>query len=269
MQNATQLRLLCQPYGDLPLTLDWLKDGQLIYTHSAAQLTPSADLSSSGPNQQQQQQQQAADTLGRYHVSTRRSAQRPLVGLDSELVVANPRRSDAGLYTCAARNAYGSAERKLRLLVQEPPEAPQLIDLVHISSRSVGLRWLAPFDGNSPILRYIVEFRKQPAGKSSCRPLSPPIQLSPSANRKPKPNPQTQTRRRAGGRAVGLGLVAAGGPVGEAGAREESRPGPAVVALRRAGRALSRQHRGCRDERPRAAGASAGAAHCARAGAAN
>lgn len=70
------------------------------------------------------------------------------------------RRSDAATFTCVARNAYGQAERKLRLIVQESPEAPEVVDVAHIASRSISLRWLAPFDGNSPIIKYIIEYRK-------------------------------------------------------------------------------------------------------------
>lgn len=162
MQNASQIRLLCQPFGELPLTLSWLKDGQLIYTHSTQ-----SDLSSAGSAFNQIQQ---PPPPLRYHVNTRRSLQRPAIGLESELVLTAVRRPDAGIFACTARNAFGQAERKLRLVVQEPPEAPEVVDVAHISSRSISLRWLAPFDGNSPVAKYLVEYRKH-SGKCSAPPL--------------------------------------------------------------------------------------------------
>lgn len=166
-QNASQLRLLCQPFGEFPLTLDWLKDGQLIYTHTAGDLSLLSAPSSPAVNFNQ------LELAGRLHVNTRRgSGTRPagsqvsphwLAGhqVDSELVLTGLRRADGGLYSCAARNAFGQAERQLRLLVQEPPEAPEVVDVAHIGSRSIGLRWLAPFDGNSAIVKYLVEYRRQ------------------------------------------------------------------------------------------------------------
>lgn len=173
-QNASQLRLLCQPFGELPLTLDWLKDGQLVYTHSIGDLSSSSSSSSSSAAQQQQPSRSSAgfsqlEMAGRLHVNTRRGSpslranQHWLANhqVDSELVLTNLRRQDGGLYTCSARNAYGQAERQLRLLVQEPPEPPEVVDVGHIGSRSIGLRWLSPFDGNSPIVKYLVEFKRQ------------------------------------------------------------------------------------------------------------
>lgn len=175
-QNASQLRLLCQPFGEFPLTLDWLKDGQLIYTHTAGDLSllspagsQTHQLPSSAPNSLNFNQLELA---GRLHVNTRRGSGRALGTqvsphwltshqVDSELVLTGLRRTDGGLYSCAARNAFGQAERQIRLLVQEPPEAPEVVDVAHIGSRSIGLRWLAPFDGNSAIVKYLVEYRRQ------------------------------------------------------------------------------------------------------------
>lgn len=167
VQNTSLTQLICSPSGDLPLTVDWIKDGQLIYTHTWQQ----AASSSSGNILKHQ-----LDLGPRYRVTTGERVQSRhtkiatfvhpnsnmnVISLDSELSISSLKRQDGGLYSCSARNAYGQAERKLSLLVQEPPEAPELIDITHISSRSIGLRWLAPYDGNSPILKYTIEFRKQ------------------------------------------------------------------------------------------------------------
>lgn len=101
-----------------------------------------------------------AEQLGLTEMHSRAGSNGP-VALESELMFVGPlNRLDAAQYTCVVRNAYGSSERKLRLIVMEPPEAPQLVDVAHISSRSIGLRWPIPFDGNSPILKYIVEYRR-------------------------------------------------------------------------------------------------------------
>ena len=155
-QNTSLARLLCAPLGDPPLQLDWLKDGRLIHSSSSSSSAATAGLMA------------APGQLGhRFHVNTRPipATGGPPRGLESELLLSQLGRHDAGLYTCSARNAYSSAERHLRLLVQEPPEAPNLLDAAHVSSRSVALRWLAPFDGNAPILKYVVEYKRQPPGE--------------------------------------------------------------------------------------------------------
>lgn len=150
---ATQVRLLCLPFGELPLFVDWLKDGQLVFSSTNSPLDDSPQQAS------QRHDESSAQLVARAHVNVRKSERRAN-GLESELILTNVRRSDAGLYACHARNAFGSAERKLQLLLQEPPSAPETIDVAHISSRSLALRWLAPFDGQSPIFKYLVESRK-------------------------------------------------------------------------------------------------------------
>lgn len=172
-QNTSLVRLVCSPYGDYPMQLDWLKDGHLIHTHSSggANLHGGAAAdnnleSGHGESSSSPVLLEPTSANSRYHVSSRWNAHRSTLasssGLESELLLANLGRHDAGLYACSARNAFGQSERKLRLVVQEQPEAPSMVDVARISSRSISLRWLAPFDGNSPITKYVVEYKKQP-----------------------------------------------------------------------------------------------------------
>lgn len=156
-KTGSQLRLLCEPSGELPMQIDWLKDGRLVQSHTMTDERPE-------PRHQLGAGLELADSSGRYHMNTRRkstSGQLTVAQLESELLITDLRRPDAGLYSCLVRNQFGEAQRKMRLLLQEAPEAPELVDVAHISSRSIGLRWLSPFDGNAPILRYVVEYRRQ------------------------------------------------------------------------------------------------------------
>lgn len=179
VQNTNQTRLLCQPFGDLPLTVDWFKDGQLVYSHTWTHQTAigtnhqvdvyprcSVETRERRANLGSTSQQHHQSTIGQSHqmaTSKVSTTSHPLnaVFLESQLSIVALRRSDGGIYSCIARNAFGQAERKLRLLVQEPPEAPEVVDIAYISSRYISLRWLAPPDGNSPIVKYIVEYRRQ------------------------------------------------------------------------------------------------------------
>lgn len=151
-KTNSQVRLFCEASGELPMQVDWLKDGQLVQAHTLVEESRGS-LANVVSNDQM-------ELSSRYHVNTRRKLAANAQQLESELLIVGVRRSDAGLYSCVAHNQFGQAERKLRLLAQEAPEPPELVDVAHISSRSIGLRWLSPFDGNSPILRYVVEYRR-------------------------------------------------------------------------------------------------------------
>ena len=174
-QNTSLVRLVCSPYGDFPIQLEWLKDGHLVHTYSSSGAGDTTNFNGiiggghDGPQSVPSSSSETSSSSGRFHVSTRwnshRSPSGAPNGLDSELLLVNLSRHDASVYTCSARNAFGNAERKLRLIVQEQPEAPAMVDVARISSRSIALRWLAPFDGNSPITKYVIEYRKQPGGK--------------------------------------------------------------------------------------------------------
>jgi hypothetical protein len=53
------------------------------------------------------------------------------------------------------------------LCFPEVPEVPYGLRVLDKSGRSVQLSWAAPYDGNSPIKRYLVEY-KISRGESSC-----------------------------------------------------------------------------------------------------
>lgn len=41
----------------------------------------------------------------------------------------------------------------------EVPEAPRALKVLDKSGRLVQLSWSAPYDGNSPIIRYLIEYK--------------------------------------------------------------------------------------------------------------
>lgn len=42
----------------------------------------------------------------------------------------------------------------------EPPEPPANFRVLETTSRSVKVQWRKPYDGNSPVLGYVVQYRK-------------------------------------------------------------------------------------------------------------
>ncbi|KAG9508722.1 Down syndrome cell adhesion molecule-like protein, partial [Fragariocoptes setiger] len=115
----------------------------------------------SSVNEQQQQQDSAAGgktTAG--GMETGLQVARRMDELESQLVAPYAHRIDSGSYTCVARNAFGVAERHTRLLVLEVPDEPRSLEPLDVGARSIRLRWRAPFDGHTPITRYLIEYRQ-------------------------------------------------------------------------------------------------------------
>ncbi|XP_049852755.1 Down syndrome cell adhesion molecule-like protein 1 homolog [Schistocerca gregaria] len=68
-------------------------------------------------------------------------------------------RTDTARFVCIAANEYGSDRSEILLVVQEPPETPVNFHVSNYSSRSVSLAWEPPYDGNSRITHYVVQYK--------------------------------------------------------------------------------------------------------------
>uniref|UniRef100_A0A673G3H8 Protein sidekick-1-like n=1 Tax=Sinocyclocheilus rhinocerous TaxID=307959 RepID=A0A673G3H8_9TELE len=66
---------------------------------------------------------------------------------------------DIGDYTCRVISPAGNDSKTARLEVIELPHSPRNLQVAlnATDSRTVLLSWVRPFDGNSPLLRYIIE----------------------------------------------------------------------------------------------------------------
>ncbi|XP_006889806.1 PREDICTED: protein sidekick-1-like [Elephantulus edwardii] len=84
---------------------------------------------------------------------------RIMVERDGSLVISQTWSGDIGDYTCQLVSQGGNDSRTARLEVIELPHPPQnlLASLNASHSQAVRLSWVRPFDGNSPVLYYIVE----------------------------------------------------------------------------------------------------------------
>ncbi|BFF92546.1 Down syndrome cell adhesion molecule-like protein Dscam2 [Drosophila madeirensis] len=80
-------------------------------------------------------------------------------GVDSQLTIGHSDRHDSGVYRCVAENPYGRAEQIIYLAVQERPDTPSNLEVFEVGSRTVKLSWRRPFDGNSPVLSYLVQYQ--------------------------------------------------------------------------------------------------------------
>ncbi|XP_060529778.1 cell adhesion molecule Dscam2 isoform X32 [Cylas formicarius] len=80
-------------------------------------------------------------------------------GVLSDLSIKRTERIDSALFTCVATNAFGSDDTNINMIVQEVPEVPYGLKVLDKSGKTVQLSWVAPYDGNSPIKKYIIEYK--------------------------------------------------------------------------------------------------------------
>ncbi|NWW94823.1 SDK2 protein, partial [Rhynochetos jubatus] len=85
----------------------------------------------------------------------------PRVRLDETgtLHISQTWSGDIGTYTCKVVSAGGNDSRSAHLRVRQLPHAPEspVATLSPLEKRAINLTWAKPFDGNSPLLRYVVE----------------------------------------------------------------------------------------------------------------
>ncbi|XP_040566562.1 cell adhesion molecule Dscam1 isoform X3 [Lepeophtheirus salmonis] len=81
-------------------------------------------------------------------------------GVLSTLTIRSVRRSDSGEFICEAGNDFGTSSISIFLSVVESPEPPSSVHITELSSRSINLAWYPAYDGNSPVLQYIVQYKE-------------------------------------------------------------------------------------------------------------
>lgn len=117
----------CVAQGDKPVSINWYRDGHQFdpKLHSRATL-----------------KEESLDT-----------------GVSSRLTFRHIHRDDTSTFLCVATNQYGSDRSELQLIVQEAPEAPLNVHVNNYSSRSVNLSWEQPYDGNSVITAFVIQYK--------------------------------------------------------------------------------------------------------------
>lgn len=128
LKKGDNAQLQCQAFGELPITITWRKDRQS-FEHP------------SDPRYEIQQIEQEDSIL-------------------STLIIKSIDRRDSALFTCLAVNAYGQDDTNIQLIIQEPPDSPTDILASEISSRSITVRWTQPYNGNSPITAFKIQYKE-------------------------------------------------------------------------------------------------------------
>lgn len=184
MRLLDHLELDCDPVGQSPIELVWLKRPLTLYgsnqSGSGAPLARQASLQADSQTRRLYASQIRTDLSSTPSTVSSVEQQHPHFSIDdsitfqthtyrrstsddvkAELVrlsIDQVRRQHSAEYVCKATNQYGTDEKVIKLLVQEPPEPVQEINVIQVESRSATLSWFAPFNGNSPITSYLVEW---------------------------------------------------------------------------------------------------------------
>nr|XP_037276598.1 Down syndrome cell adhesion molecule homolog [Rhipicephalus microplus] len=122
------VKLRCEASGDKPIRFFWSKDNKPIKSFSSP----------------------------RYSIEDHSEEDTPW----SELVILFAERNDTGSFRCDVSNSYGQDEQVTHLSIQDRPEQPPKPEALNVLSRSVTILWKSPSDGNSPITKYIVQYKR-------------------------------------------------------------------------------------------------------------
>uniref|UniRef100_A0A8C8D0G2 Sidekick cell adhesion molecule 2a n=1 Tax=Oncorhynchus tshawytscha TaxID=74940 RepID=A0A8C8D0G2_ONCTS len=78
---------------------------------------------------------------------------------DGTLHLSQTWSGDIGTYTCRVTSVGGNDSRSAHLRVRQLPHAPEIPSaaLSQVEKRAINLTWAQAFDGNSPLIRYILE----------------------------------------------------------------------------------------------------------------
>ncbi|XP_054160426.1 cell adhesion molecule DSCAM-like [Oppia nitens] len=81
-------------------------------------------------------------------------------GVISMLQLKSVSHSNSGIYKCIVINEYlkSPVVKTFRVIVKEPPEAPQDISIISKSSQTIALSWKRPYDGNDEIREYVIQY---------------------------------------------------------------------------------------------------------------
>ncbi|XP_064457824.1 cell adhesion molecule Dscam2-like isoform X2 [Ornithodoros turicata] len=128
VKRGEKARLQCSAQGDLPISVSWTKNNERI------------------------------SEANKYRISTQSNSTMSFTS--STLSILTEAVEDSGIYSCYAKNHYGTDETSMRLLVQEVPGSPVNLTVINATASSLTLTWEEPFRGNSAITRFLIQYRE-------------------------------------------------------------------------------------------------------------
>lgn len=127
IKSGLKVDLPCEVCGDQPIDIDWYKNGEI---------------------------ESNFIKLPRYNIHQNVHGNCVL----SKVSLISSKLNDSGEYICSASNPYGSGKKNIRLLVEAIPNSPKSLRTLEVASREITLTWDKPFDGNSQLLDYLIQY---------------------------------------------------------------------------------------------------------------
>ncbi|XP_022215405.2 Down syndrome cell adhesion molecule-like protein Dscam2 isoform X3 [Drosophila obscura] len=98
-------------------------------------------------------------TIWRQDGHNMETSARKTIAKNGTLYMKECQASDAGNYTCSVENTWGKDEIVYNIVVKVPPEAPNLT-VINAYTDSLHLEWLDNSHGGSPILGYVINYKR-------------------------------------------------------------------------------------------------------------
>jgi len=132
IRKSAQAQFSCTAMGSPPLTLEWLKNANLL------------------------------NDADRYVVRDEVKLEEKL----SVVIINHATRNDTAIFTCLAVNLFGSQSIDINVIVQETPDPPSNLHAMEIGSRTTTISWSLAYLGNSIITKHNVEYKKKTGTKN-------------------------------------------------------------------------------------------------------
>lgn len=99
-------------------------------------------------------------TIWRQEAQAMETNARKTIAKNGTLIIRDCMSSDEGNYTCAVENTWGKDEIIYSIVIKVPPDPP-VLRVVNSFSESLKLEWIDNKNGGSPILGYVINFKRE------------------------------------------------------------------------------------------------------------
>lgn len=99
-------------------------------------------------------------TIWRQDGQSMETNSRKTIAKNGTLLIRDSMSTDEGNYTCSVENTWGKDEIVYNVIIKVPPEPP-ILTVVSAFTDSMQLEWIDNKNGGSPILGYVINFKRE------------------------------------------------------------------------------------------------------------
>lgn len=129
---SDDVKITCVAVGNLPIQLAWFNGSRKMRNNS--------------------------------RVTIKSSVEKEYYRVNGSLHIQKLLLQDTKQYSCRVTNEFGSDTKPFQITVQQEPSPPSMPVVKETEATSIYLTWSPGFDGNAPIIQYIVEFKLRTRG---------------------------------------------------------------------------------------------------------